>query len=227
MTIQSSKQDDQVDVAILFFVGDHGAGDAGTDPCTGAVVTIVIGIIVALGHAGGVVVAASGAGFGILLIGPVRDMAEVYRINLLDGFRWDTDSLDAYSSEMLGYWLSWKYFTPLDIFAIGAAFAVRQVHGESPRRQTVRGKPVRIERQSLMARWAERRQPKQSPVVEGGTLLSVEKTSGQKVHLNDADAHTFLLGTSGSDMMVAVRQLADDELFTPPTYVKTSFDSSH
>lgn len=197
-----------------------------------AVVTIVIGTIAGLGHAGCVVIAASVTRFGVLLIGPqewlagpVRDMAEAYRIYPFDGLRWDMDGFGGYYSEMLGYWLSWKYFTPLGIFAISAAFAVWQVHGESPLRQTARGKPVRAERQSLMARWAERQLPKRSSVVEGGTLLDVEKTSGQKVHLTDA--HTLVLGTPGSAMTVAVRRLADDELFTLPTYMKTSFDCRH
>ena len=128
MAMQSSKQGDDVYVAILILVsGITVLAMLGPIGVLVAVTTIVVGTIAGLGHAGGVAVAISGAGIGALLIGPqewlagpIRDMAEVYRLYLFDGFRWDMDGLGAYYAKMLGYWPSWKYFMPLGVFVGGA-----------------------------------------------------------------------------------------------------------
>ncbi len=222
MAAQPGGQDDQVYVAILilFFVVTVLAilGPIGVAV---ALLTIIIGIIAGLGHAGGVAVALGGAGLGAVLIGPQEwlagpalEMAKVYQIYLFDGSRWDMDGLAAYYTKMLAYWPSWKYFTPLGIFAGGAALTVWQIFGASPLRRTARGKPIRLERRSLLACWADLRLPKQPAAVDGGTLLGVDKTSGRKVHLSDADAntHSFVLGTPGSGKTVAVLNMVESAI---------------
>ena len=222
MAAQPGGQDDLVYVAILilFFVIAVLAilGPIGVAV---ALLTIIIGIIAGLGHASGVAIAAGGAGLGALLIGtrewlagPAREMAEIYRIYLFDGSRWDMDGLAAYYTEMLAYWPSWTYFTPLGIFTGGAALTVWQVYGASPLRRTARGKPIRHERRSLLARWTGRRLPKQPAAVDGGTLLGIDKTSGRQVVLSDADAntHTLVLGTTGSGKTVTVLNMVESAI---------------
>ena len=220
--MQTSKQDDDVYVAILILVlGITVLAMLGPIGIVIAVTTLVIGTVVGLGHAGGVVVSISGAGIGALLIGPqewlagpIGDMAEVYRLYLFDGFRWDMDGLGTYYTKMLGYWPSWKYFMPLGVFAGGAALTIWQVYGASPLRRTARGKPIRTERRSLMARWAERRLPKQRAAANGGTLLGVDKIGGRQILLSDAAAntHTLVLGTPGSGKTVAVLNLVESAI---------------
>jgi len=219
---QSGKQDDQVYVAILIlFCVIAVLAILGPIGVAVALLTIVIGIIAGLGHGGGVAVAIGGAGLGALLIGPqewltgpAREMAEVYRVYLFDGSRWDMNDLAAYYTEMLAYWPSWTYFTPLGIFAGGVALTVWQVYGASPLRRTARGKPMRPERRSLLAQWAGHRLPKRPAAVDGGTLLGVDKTSGRKIQLSDADAntHSFVLGTPGSGKTVAVLNMVESAI---------------
>ncbi len=213
MAMQTSKQDDEVYVAILILVsGITVLAMLGPIGVLVAVKTIVVGTIAGLGHAGGVAVAISRAPIPAPLIGPlewlagpIRDMAEVYRLYLFDGFRWDMDGLGAYYAKMLGYWTFWKYFTPLGVFAGGAALTVWQVYGASPLCRTARGKPIRTERRSFMAHWTERQLPKREAAAHRGTLFGVDKISGRQVLLSDADSntHTLVLGTPGSGKTVA------------------------
>ena len=214
--------DDQVYVAILILLCGIVAIDLlGPIGLLVAGATIIIGAIAGLGHAGGALVTLVGAGMGMVLVdptdwlmGPMKDMAEIYRVYLFDGWTWDMDGLWAYYGKLLSYAPAWSYFSPLGVFAGGITITAWQLYWSSPLRRTARGKPLKTERPSWRAWWTTRSMPTVSAAAESGTFMGVDKMTGRHVEISDADAntHSLLLGTPGSGKTVSVLNLVESAI---------------
>ena len=217
-----NKGDDQIYGVILgLLCGITVIGLMGPIGMLVASATILVGALAGVGHGGGAVIGLAGAGLGMVmvdpvewLLGPMRDMAEIYRVYLFEDGRFDADGLRAYYWTLLLHGPAWGHFTPLGVFVGGFFLAAWQLYSGSPLRRTARGKPVKIERPSLRAWFAAWRMNTLPAAVEGGGFLGVDSINGDAVTLSDEDAntHSLVLGTPGSGKTVAVLNLVESAI---------------
>ena len=90
----------------------------------------------------------------------------------------------------------------------------RLFHLTGPVRATARGRPRTQERASWFAGMAKSRADRDEAAIEDGSLLGVDKMSGRRVLLTDADAntHTLVLGTTGSGKTVTILNLVESAI---------------
>ena len=188
---------------------------------TVAGLTMVVALVSGCHIAGGIVIAGLGAVAGILLWGanawltePINTMVMIYRDFLFDGFRWDTQGLWTVFGRMLLNGPAWPYFAPLGIAAGGLYWTTWLVTTGSPLKRVARGESGAKAPLGLLARFAKRRADNANAAIEGGSLLGVDKASGKRVTLSDADAnkHTLVLGTTGSGKTVTVLNLVESAI---------------
>ena len=217
-----NRGDDQIYVVILgLLCGITVIGLLGPIGMLVALVTIVAGALVGVGHTGAAVIGLVGAGLGMVMVDPLgwllvpmRDMAEVYRAYLFGDSHFDADGLRAYYATLLLHGPAWAHFTPLGVFVGGFVLAAWQLYWASPLRRTARGKPAKIVRPGLRARFQAWRMNRLPAAVEGGSFLGIDRISGDAVTLSDEDAntHSLVLGTPGSGKTVAILNLVESAI---------------
>ena len=148
-------------------------------------VTMIGALIMGWHIRGGLLIAAAGAGLGMLLwgvdgwlIGPINTMVAIYRDYLFDGQRWDVEGLQTLFARMLLNGPAWPYFAPLGIAAGGLYFTSWHIcTGSQLKRTTQAAGAPRAGQASLP------RSPKSAPIVpkpRSATARSSASTSNPK-----------------------------------------------
>ena len=217
----SAKQDEQLMavMTVLWILGSMAMlGPVGLAAATMAFVTAML---LGLHLIGGILISATGAGFGFTLwrsygwfTEPLHAMAEIYRDYLFAGFRWDTEGLFHLFRQMIWHRPAWSFFAPLGIAAGGLYWTAWTLFTKSPLKQVAHGRSANKRSISLWAKMARLRANQRPAAIEGGSLVGVDQANGRPAHLTDADAkqHTLVLGTIGSGKTVAILNIVESAI---------------
>ena len=206
-------------MAVLWLLGSMAM--LGPVGLAAATMAFVAAMLFGLELIGGMLIAAGGAGLGLLiwrshgwLTEPLQEMAEIYRTYLFDGFRWDTQGLFALFGDMIWHRPAWSFFGPIGIAAGGVYWTAWTLFTNSPLKQVARGKPTKKRAISLKARINRYRANLTPAAIEDGSLIGVDQKSGAPVHLTDKDAkhHTLVLGTTGSGKTVTLLNIVESAI---------------
>ncbi|MDH3771006.1 MAG: DUF853 family protein, partial [Nitrospirota bacterium] len=186
-----------------------------------ALIVFVIGLVLQLRLPASLLIAGTGLfvdlwvnGVQAWLVEPIQIMLRVYQFHVFPLAAQDLNAVWPYFGQLLLEVQAWIDFGPLGVFAGGAVLAAREVFLTGPVRATARGRPRTEERASWFAGMAKSRADRDEAAIEDGSLLGVDKMSGRRVLLTDADAntHTLVLGTTGSGKTVTILNLVESAI---------------
>jgi len=186
-----------------------------------ALVVIVIGLVLQLRLPSSLLIAGAGLtagtwfnGFQGMLTEPIRIMADLYRDIVLPTIGHNPNAVFGYFGKMLLHTPAWTMFGPLGVVAGSGVLMAKEVFLTGPVRTTAHGQPRAEERGSWFAGLAKRRVDQAEAATPDGSLLGIDKMSGRRVLLTDADAntHTLVLGTTGSGKTVSVLNMVESAI---------------